>query len=229
MSEPMRLRSAICILSILLLIALALGAPNEVTGRVVQVTDGDTFDVKVLEHDGRISEDTIRVRLADLDAPELYGERACEEGEWAREYTHSWLMGNIVSLDIDDLNGQDEYGRWIAVCYLEDGKNFNNMLVESGNAARKDFRSNEFDPFSWRDIEVKSAAETESSNDIEFDPSPDTGLNKASKTAPRVDPDALPEAGPKMDEEDSSPGADYGLWGVLAELIKMILQPSVAP
>jgi endonuclease YncB( thermonuclease family) len=96
-------------------------------------------------------------------------------------------MGNIVSLDIDDLNGQDEYGRWIAICYLEDGKNFNNMLVESGNAARKDFRSNEFDPFSWRDIEVKS------------------------------------------DEEDSSPGADSGLWGVLAELIKMILQLSVAP
>ena len=209
MSELMRLRPAICILSVLLLTALALGAPNEVTGRVVQITDGDTFDVKVLEHDGRISEDTIRVRLADLDAPELYGERACEEGEWAREYTHSWLMGNLVSLDIDDLNGQDEYGRWIAVCYLEDGKNFNNMLVESGNAARKDFRSNEFDPFSWRDIEVKSAVESESSLE--------------------VDPDALPEAGPKMDEEDSSPGADYGLWGVLAELIKMILQPSVAP
>jgi endonuclease YncB( thermonuclease family) len=71
MSELMRLRPAICILSVLLLIALALGAPNEVTGRVVLVTDGDTFDVKVLEHDGRISEDTIRVRLADLDAPEL--------------------------------------------------------------------------------------------------------------------------------------------------------------
>ena len=34
MSEPMRLRSAICILFVLLLTALALGAPNEVTGQV---------------------------------------------------------------------------------------------------------------------------------------------------------------------------------------------------
>ena len=41
------------------------------------------------EHDGRIQEDTIRIRLADLDAPELYGERACKEGEWARDYTYS--------------------------------------------------------------------------------------------------------------------------------------------
>jgi len=136
-------------LPLLLLIAAASCAPDEAAGRVIHVTDGDTFDVRLSSHDDRISDEVIRVRLADLDSPEMYGERACEAGRVAGEYTRSNLMGNIVSLDIDDKNGQDDYGRWMAVCYLEDGRNFNRMLIDSGHAAKKDFRNNEFDPESW--------------------------------------------------------------------------------
>ena len=136
-------------LPLLLLIAAASSAPDEAAGRVIHVTDGDTFDVRLSSHDDRISDEVIRVRLADLDSPEMYGERACEAGRVAGEYTRSNLMGNIVSLDIDDKNGQDDYGRWMAVCYLEDGRNFNRMLIDSGHAAKKDFRNNEFDPESW--------------------------------------------------------------------------------
>jgi len=136
-------------LPLLLLIAAASCAPDEPAGRVIHVTDGDTFDVRLSSHDDRISDEVIRVRLADLDSPEMYGERACEAGRVAGEYTRSNLMGNIVSLDIDDKNGQDDYGRWMAVCYLEDGRNFNRMLIDSGHAAKKDFRNNEFDPESW--------------------------------------------------------------------------------
>ena len=33
--------------------------------------DGDTIDVQLTTHDSRISDDTIRVRLADLDSPEM--------------------------------------------------------------------------------------------------------------------------------------------------------------
>ena len=136
-------------IQVLLLIASASGAPEEAAGRVIHVTDGDTFDVKLDRHDDRISEEVIRVRLADLDSPEMYGERACEAGRIAGEYTRSILMNNLVSLDIDDKNGRDDYGRWMAVCYLEDGRNFNRMLIDSGHAAKKDFRNNEFDPESW--------------------------------------------------------------------------------
>ena len=137
------------IVPLLLLISSASAAPDEAAGRVIHVTDGDTFDVRLSSHDDRISDEVIRVRLADLDAPEMYGERACEAGRIAGEYTRSNLMGNLVSLDIDDKNGQDDYGRWMAVCYLEDGRNFNRMLIDSGHAAKKDFRNNEFDPESW--------------------------------------------------------------------------------
>jgi endonuclease YncB( thermonuclease family) len=149
MNEFMESNKVFFIVPLLLLISSASAAPDEAAGRVIHVTDGDTFDVRLSSHDDRISDEAIRVRLADLDAPEMYGERACEAGRIAGEYTRSNLMDNFVSLDIDDKNGQDDYGRWMAVCYLEDGRNFNRMLIDSGHAAKKDFRNNEFDPESW--------------------------------------------------------------------------------
>lgn len=154
------------IVPLLLLIAAASGSPDEAAGRVIHVTDGDTFDVRLSSHDDRISEEVIRVRLADLDAPEMYGERACEAGRIAGEYTRSNLMGNLVSLDIDDKNGQDDYGRWMAVCYLEDGRNYNRMLIDSGHAAKKDFKNNEFDPESWY-LEEQSIEEEYSSGQLD--------------------------------------------------------------
>jgi len=156
MSELPKLARAILAAYLLLLIALASGVPDEATGRVVHVTDGDTFDVRLSSHDDRISEEVIRIRLADLDAPEMYGERACEAGRVAGEYTRTNLMSKLVSLDIDDKNGQDNYGRWMAVCYLQDGRNFNRMLIDSGHAEKKDFMNNEFDPDGWYLQEAES-------------------------------------------------------------------------
>ena len=42
MNEPMKLTKAIFMLPLLLLIALAAGAPDEAMGRVSKVVDGDT-------------------------------------------------------------------------------------------------------------------------------------------------------------------------------------------
>ena len=144
----MRRTKALFMLSMLLLIALAAGAPDEAMGRVSKVVDGDTFDVTLDSHDSRISEDLIRIRLADIDTPEVRGPKACEAGKKASAYTKAWLLGKMISLDLDDKTGKDQYGRWVAVCYL-DGKNFNKQLVDSGHAVIKDFKNNEFDPLSW--------------------------------------------------------------------------------
>jgi len=62
MNESMKLTKAIFMLPLLLLIALAAGAPDEAMGRVSKVVDGDTFDVTLESHDSRISEDLIRIR-----------------------------------------------------------------------------------------------------------------------------------------------------------------------
>jgi len=140
--------------ALLLLISLIAASPDEAAGRVSHVVDGDTFDVLIQDHDSRITEDKIRIRLADIDCPEIHGPNACEAGKRAAAYTRSWLLNNYVFLDLDDKTGKDPYGRWVAVCYLSDdgrpGRNFNKMLVDAGQAMVKDFENNEFEPESWR-------------------------------------------------------------------------------
>ncbi len=142
------------ILSILLLISLATGAPDEAYGRVTKVVDGDTFDVTLEDYNSsQVSEDVIRIRLADIDTPEVRGPKACEAGKEASTYTRTWLQSTYVFLDLDDKTGKDPYGRWVAVVYLAEsgqpGRNFNKQLVDSGHAVIDDFRNNEFDPGSW--------------------------------------------------------------------------------
>lgn len=69
------------------------------TGMVYNVIDGDTFNVT----------DFGRVRLADVDSPEI----VTPEGEAAKLYTQLHLQGKYVHLDVDDQRGTDHYGRWI--------------------------------------------------------------------------------------------------------------------
>jgi endonuclease YncB( thermonuclease family) len=127
MNETMKQTKAFFLLPLLLLVALAASSPDEATGRVSKVVDGDTFDVTIQDHDSRISEDLIRIRLADIDSPETSGVKACAAGKKASAYAKAWILGRTVSLDLDDKTGKDVYGRWVAICYL-DGKNFNKQL-----------------------------------------------------------------------------------------------------
>lgn len=140
--------SLLLILALLLPILVA-AAPDEALGRVSKVVDGDTIDVQLQSHDSRIIEDLIRVRLADVDSPEM----KTPQGLPAKDYTTKWLQSAMVSLDIDDKTGKDAYSRWVALVYLQkpDGslKNFNKMLVEAGQACVRDFSNNEFNPADW--------------------------------------------------------------------------------
>ncbi len=134
------------ILAVLLLLlpSIASAAADEAVGTVSNVVDGDTIDVQ-------LPSEEIRVRLADVDAPEM----STDEGPVAKQYTTQWLNGKTVSLDLDGKTGKDAYGRWVAVVYLEtsDGtlENFNKMLVDAGQACIWDFDNNEFTPADWWD------------------------------------------------------------------------------
>lgn len=138
----------------LLLPILAAAAPDEAVGRVSNVVDGDTIDVQLQSHDSRISEDIIRVRLADVDSPEM----KTPQGPPAKDYTTKWLQSAPVSLDIDDKTGKDAYGRWVAVVYLQrpdrTTQNFNKMLADAGQACVWDFDNNEFNPANWWDGQI---------------------------------------------------------------------------
>ena len=80
-------------LFVLLFISLAASSPDEAYGRMVKVVDGDTIDVQL--QDSLLSEDLIRVRLADIDCLETRGFKACEAGKNASTYTRSWLLKHL--------------------------------------------------------------------------------------------------------------------------------------
>lgn len=126
------------LLVVVLLLAIVvpvLAAPDEAYGVVTNVVDGDTFDVK----------DFGRVRLADVDCPEKW----TAEGLEAKNFTEKRLLGKVVYLDVDNKTGKDWDGRYICVVYLEDGTNFNKLLVDEGYATIEDYPNNEFDPRTW--------------------------------------------------------------------------------
>ncbi|MDF0592207.1 thermonuclease family protein [Methanotrichaceae archaeon M04Ac] len=124
------------------------------SGVVTNVVDGDTFDLRIEKTDPRILYEIERVRLADVDSPEM----STPEGPPAKVSSTEALLGKKVWLDIDDKSkdGRDMYERILAVVYLEDLNGtintthpFNRLLVDAGHAVVKDFTNNEFDPAAW--------------------------------------------------------------------------------
>ena len=81
-----------------LLPILALAAPDEASGIVTNVVDGDTFALRIDKNDPRIIYEIERLRLADVDSPEMSG----PEGEPAKVFATEALAGQKVWLDTDD-------------------------------------------------------------------------------------------------------------------------------
>lgn len=142
-------------LSLMILLPIIVeAAQDEAYGVVKNVVDGDTFDVAIEKADSKIASAVERVRLADVNSPEL----STPQGPSAMDFTFAVLMNKRVYLDIDDLSGtgRDSYGRLIAVVYLTGfygqplaSPNFNRMLVDSGHAVLENFSNNEFEPADW--------------------------------------------------------------------------------
>jgi len=136
-----------------LLPILASAASDEASGIVTNVVDGDTFDLRIEKTDPRIIYEIERVRLADVDSPEM----STPDGLPAKVYTTETLLGKKIWLDIDNrsVDGRDPYDRLLAVVYLEDlngtinATPFNRLLVDAGFAVVKDYSNNEFDPATW--------------------------------------------------------------------------------
>jgi endonuclease YncB( thermonuclease family) len=131
---------------------LGAASPEETYGIVSNVIDGDTIDVMIEKADPRIYATVERVRLADVDSPEM----STPEGSPAKDFTYAVLLGKRVFLDIDDSEGRDPYNRLVCVAYLSgesgqpvDSPCFNRMLVDSGHAMLDDYANNEFNPNDW--------------------------------------------------------------------------------
>lgn len=142
----------------------ALAAYDEAHGIVTNVVDGDTFDVTIEKASPKISYSVERIRLADVDSPEM----ATVEGPAAKDFTYSILLNKRVYLDIDDLSatGRDRYDRLVCVARLSGVRgqmipapSFNRMLVDGSHAQLKDFKDNEFDPQDWWNEDYASSSD----------------------------------------------------------------------
>jgi micrococcal nuclease len=102
---------------ILLLTAFAC-SDGQITGKIVRVIDGDTF---IYQSNNK----QIRVRLLDIDAPELgqtYGPKS-------KDYLQRFLDKRAKMY----CKGKDCYNRTLAVLYV-DGININEQMIKQGYA-----------------------------------------------------------------------------------------------
>jgi len=97
---------------------------------VVKVVDGDTLDVRI---NGTVE----RLRLIGINTPETVDPRKPVEcfGIEASNKAKTVLAGKKVSLEADSSQDErDKYGRLLRYVFLEDGTNFNLMMVRDGFA-----------------------------------------------------------------------------------------------
>lgn len=81
-------------------------------GIVTYVVDGDSLDVYATSGFG--AETTYRIRLADINAPEM----STSEGVVAKQVLKNLVEGKHVYIDVDDITTYDLYDRVVAVVYL---------------------------------------------------------------------------------------------------------------
>ena len=143
------------------------------SGIVIKVVDGDTIDV----------EDVGRIRLADVNTPEI----DTEEGKEAKEYVKGLCYQKKVYLDIDDLYITGKYGRIVAVVYVPYNEthlvNLNQLLLKKEYAEARDY-PNEFNPDVWIESPLEYIALMPTPSPV-YTPSPSPTLSPT--TTPALD------------------------------------------
>lgn len=98
--------------------------------QVLKVVDGDTVAVQI---DGKQEV----LRLIGINTPETVDPRKPVQcfGTEASAKAKEILTGKQVSLEADDSQSdRDKYGRLLRYIYLEDGTNFNKLMIDEGYA-----------------------------------------------------------------------------------------------
>lgn len=98
--------------------------------KVSKVIDGDTIDVE-------ISGESKMLRLIGINTPETVDPRKPVQcfGLEASNKAKEILAGKNIVLEIDDSSGdRDKYGRFLRYVFLEDGTNFNKLMISEGYA-----------------------------------------------------------------------------------------------
>ncbi|WP_410207871.1 thermonuclease family protein [Fusobacterium sp.] len=90
-----------------------------ISGKVVKVSDGDSFYLK-------LGKTVYRIRMYGIDAPELYQ----EHGDESKAYLEKIILNKNINVKVMD---EDKYGRKIGKIFYKN-KDVNLQMLESGNA-----------------------------------------------------------------------------------------------
>jgi endonuclease YncB( thermonuclease family) len=107
-------------LGCMMLVAAMVSAANTITGKVVEVIDGNTLMV-------RAGAEQYRLVLLDIDCPD----QGQAYAEAAAQHTRKALQGKTVTVT---LAGKDRWGNYTGMVYLKSGKDFRHELVSLGMA-----------------------------------------------------------------------------------------------
>ncbi len=108
----------------------------EASGICTKVVDGDTIWVLGVG----------KVRFVGVNTPEK-GEPGYHE---AKDFVNKLCLGKPVGLDIDNAKHYDKYNRTLAVVYLENGTNLNQLILQEGFAEIMYIPPSEFNPYLWQ-------------------------------------------------------------------------------
>ncbi len=110
---------------------LVVGGANAVPARVDYIFDGDTFSAQVA-----LSDDvdvTVRVRLINIDTPEMNGKCPYEKqmANRARNVLSALIPRGTV-VELDNIKDDKYLGRINANVFLPDGRDVGLILIDSG-------------------------------------------------------------------------------------------------
>ena len=111
--------------------AVSSGASYAVPARVDYIFDGDTFSAQVaLEPDVNV---TVRVRLINIDTPEMNGKCVLEKqmAVRARDVLSALIPRGTV-VELDNIKDDKYLGRINANVFLPDGRDVGLILIDSG-------------------------------------------------------------------------------------------------
>lgn len=94
---------------------------STVSGRVISIIDGDTYDLLI---EGNR---TLRIRMEGIDAPE----RGMPFYRVSRNFLSQLCYNEVVKVAITDI---DDHDRYVAYSYLSDGRELGQEMIRAGLA-----------------------------------------------------------------------------------------------
>lgn len=104
----------------LILATQSVSAADQIAGKVVKVSDGDTVTLLLS------GTETIKVRLSEIDAPET-------NQPWGNNSKQALSLLIATKNVTVSTTGKDRYGRTLGTIYLQE-ENINKLMVQNGNA-----------------------------------------------------------------------------------------------